>query len=96
MYLVARFKLDMSTVSEFVAWVGVPIVLANAWLTGCLATRFKTRTLTAWSAFLTGCFMIAVVSFQCSANALGNAVSNLRSTRNLPASLRNITIQGGE
>ena len=63
MYLVARFKLEVSTVSEFVAWVGVPIVIANAWLTGFLATRFRTKTLTVWSAFLTGCFMIAVVSF---------------------------------
>ena len=63
MYLVARFKLDVSMVSEFVAWVGVPIVIANAWITGFLAKRYKTRTLAVWSAFLTGCFMIAVVSF---------------------------------
>jgi DHA1 family tetracycline resistance protein-like MFS transporter len=64
MYLVARFHLNVSRVSEFVAWVGVPIALANAWLTGFLASRFTTKTLAIWSAFLTGAFMIAVVSFQ--------------------------------
>ncbi|MGC2400619.1 MAG: MFS transporter [Acidobacteriaceae bacterium] len=63
MYLVARFHLGVSRVSEFVAWVGVPIVIANAWLTGFLAARFKTRTITVWSAALTGAFMIAVVVF---------------------------------
>jgi MFS family permease len=62
MYLVDRFHLGVSQVSEFVAWVGVPIVIANAWLTGFLAARFSTRTLTLWSAFLTGAFMIVVVS----------------------------------
>jgi MFS family permease len=61
MYLVDRFHLGVSQVSEFVAWVGVPIVIANAWLTGFLAARFTTRTLTIWSAFLTGAFMIIVV-----------------------------------
>jgi MFS family permease len=62
MYLVDRFHLGVSQVSEFVAWVGVPIVIANAWLTGFLAARFSTRTLTVWSAFLTGAFMIVVVA----------------------------------
>ena len=61
MYLVDRFHLGVSQVSEFVAWVGVPIVIANAWLTGFLAARFTTKTLTLWSAFLTGAFMIIVV-----------------------------------
>jgi predicted MFS family arabinose efflux permease len=64
MYLVDRFHLDVSQVSEFVAWVGVPIVIANAWLTGFLAARFTTKTLTLWSAFLTGAFMIVVVAIR--------------------------------
>ena len=64
MYLVDRFHLGVSQVSEFVAWVGVPIVIANAWLTGFLAARFRTRTLTVWSAFLTGAFMIVVVAIR--------------------------------
>ncbi|HTZ59469.1 MAG TPA: MFS transporter [Acidobacteriaceae bacterium] len=62
MYLVDRFHLGVSQVSEFVAWVGVPIVIANVWFTGFLAARFTTRTLTIWSAFLTGAFMIVVVA----------------------------------
>lgn len=64
MYLVDRFHLGVSQVSEFVAWVGIPIVIANAWLTGFLAARFSTRTLTVWSAFLTGAFMIVVVAIR--------------------------------
>src|ERR1700733_1741059 len=64
MYLVDRFPLGVSQISEFVAWVGVPIVIANAWLTGFLGARFRTRTLTMWSAFLTGAFMILVVAIR--------------------------------
>jgi len=63
MYLVDRLHLGVSRVSEFVAWVGVPIIIANGWLTGFLASRFQTRTLAAGSALLTGVFMIAVVAF---------------------------------
>jgi MFS family permease len=61
MYLVGHFHLGVSRVSELIAWVGVPIVIANLWLTGFLAARFDTETLTIWSASLTGIFMIAVV-----------------------------------
>ncbi len=60
MYLVDEFHLGVSRMSEFVAWVGVPIVLANVWLTGFLSARFSVQTLTAWSAVLTGVFMMAV------------------------------------
>ena len=61
MYLVAHYHLGVSRVSELIAWVSVPIVISNLWLTGFLATRFDTKTLTVWSATLTGIFMIAVV-----------------------------------
>ena len=61
MYLVDEFHLDVSAMSEYVAWVGVPIVLANLWLTGFLSSRFSIKTLTIWSAALTGVFMIAVI-----------------------------------
>ena len=61
MYLVDEFRLDVSAMSEYVAWVGVPIVLANLWLTGFLSGRFSIKTLTIWSAALTGVFMIAVI-----------------------------------
>jgi predicted MFS family arabinose efflux permease len=61
MYLVDQYHLGVSRVSEFVAWVGVPIVLANLWLTSFLSARFATRTLTVWSGLLTGLMMIVVV-----------------------------------
>jgi MFS family permease len=61
MYLVDQFHLGVSRVSEFVAWVGVPIVLANLWLTSFLSARVATKTLTMWSGFLTGIFMLGIV-----------------------------------
>lgn len=61
MYLVDEFHLGVSRVSEFIAWVGVPIVLANLWLTGFLSARIAVRTLTFWSALLTGIFMVIVI-----------------------------------
>lgn len=61
MYLVDEFHLGVSRVSEFIAWVGVPIVLANLWLTGALSKLIAVRSLTVWSAMLTGVFMIFVV-----------------------------------
>ena len=61
MYLVDEYHLDVSRVSEFVAWVGVPIVIANLWLTSFLSRRFAVKTLAVWSGFLTGVLMILVV-----------------------------------
>ena len=61
MYLVDEFKLGLSKVSEFIAWVGVPIVLANIWLIGFLASRYTPRAITICSAFLTGSFMLFVI-----------------------------------
>jgi MFS family permease len=61
MYLVDEFHLGVSRVSEFVAWVGVPIVLANLWLTSFLSTRFGVKRLAIWFGFLTGLFMLIVV-----------------------------------
>jgi predicted MFS family arabinose efflux permease len=61
MYLVDQFHLGVSRVSEFIAWVGVPIVLANLWLTSLLSARFAIKTIAVWSGFLTGIFMLMVV-----------------------------------
>ncbi len=61
MYLVDQYRLGVSRVSEFIAWVGVPIVLANLWLTSFLSRRFPLKTLTVAAGFLTGLFMIIVV-----------------------------------
>ena len=61
MYLVDEYHLGVSRVSEFVAWVGVPIVIANLWLTSFLSRRFAIKTLTVWSGLLTGVLSIFVV-----------------------------------
>jgi DHA1 family tetracycline resistance protein-like MFS transporter len=61
MYLVDEFGFGVSRESEFVAWVGLPIVLANLWLTGFLARRFASRTLTMASAARTGVSMMVIV-----------------------------------
>ena len=60
MYLVDEFHLNVSRVSEFVAWVAVPIVIANLWLTDFLARHVATRRIVVVSAALTGVGMILV------------------------------------
>jgi DHA1 family tetracycline resistance protein-like MFS transporter len=60
MYLVDAFHLQVSRESAFVAFVAVPIVVANLWLVGALSRRFSTTTMTLVSGALTGLFMIVV------------------------------------
>jgi len=60
MYLVDQFRMGVSTVSEFIAWVAVPIVIANVWLTDFLARRVSTHRIVIVSAVLTGVFMVTV------------------------------------
>ena len=61
MYLVQGFKLDVTEVSDFIAWVGVPIVLVNLGLTGFLTARLPVRTVTIGSALLSGVFFALIV-----------------------------------
>jgi len=60
MYLVDQFHLTVGQVSEFVAWVAVPIVLANIGLTDFFAQRATTEHIVVVSGALTGVFMIVV------------------------------------
>ena len=60
MYVVDEFHLGVSRESELIAWVGVPIILANLWLTGFVSKHIPVTPLTAWTAVLTGIFMIAI------------------------------------
>lgn len=46
MYLVDHFGMGISRESEFIAWVAVPIVLANLFLVGWLSRRIDPRRLT--------------------------------------------------
>jgi len=62
MYLVDEFKMNVEQVSDFIAWVAVPIVLANLWITGFLAKRYEPRVIANYSIALFAVFMIAVVA----------------------------------
>jgi MFS family permease len=46
MYLVDHFGMGISRESEFIAWVAVPIVVANLFLVGALSRRLDPRALT--------------------------------------------------
>jgi MFS family permease len=61
MYLVDEFGLGVSEVSEFVAYVAVPIVIANLWLVGVLSRRFSPRALVIAAALATGVLMALIV-----------------------------------
>ncbi|MGA9868333.1 MAG: MFS transporter [Acetobacteraceae bacterium] len=62
MYLVGQFQLGVSAMSEFVAWVGVPIVLVNLGLTGFLSRHVPLKALTVCSAAATGLLAASVVA----------------------------------
>jgi MFS family permease len=61
MYLVDRFHMGVGRESDFIAWVAVPVVLANLWITGYLASRFSARTITIYSTLLFGILMSVIV-----------------------------------
>lgn len=61
MYLVNQFQLNVSKLSEFIAWVSVPIIIANLWLTAFFTKRFSIPSLVIITALLTGLFMILII-----------------------------------
>ncbi len=61
MYIVDEFKLDISTESEFIAWVAVPIILMNFLVNGAIFRRWSFRTAAVASAVLMGSLMVVVV-----------------------------------
>ncbi len=61
MYLVDEFHMQVGQLSKFIAWVAVPIILANLWLTGFLSRRYSAKSMTIVSALLTGIFMILII-----------------------------------
>jgi DHA1 family tetracycline resistance protein-like MFS transporter len=60
LYLVDRFALGVTRESEFIAWVAVPIVVANLWLLRSLLRRFTAHALIVAAGTLTGVAMIVV------------------------------------
>lgn len=61
MYLVDEFKLGVGKVSEFIAYVAVPIVIANVGLVAALSRRFTARQMVVFSALATGILMAVIV-----------------------------------
>jgi DHA1 family tetracycline resistance protein-like MFS transporter len=61
MYLVDRYHMGVGRVSDFIAWVAVPIVFANLWLTGYLAKRFPPRRITVYSTLLFGILTFVII-----------------------------------
>lgn len=61
MYLVDEFKLGVSKLSEFVAWVAFPIIIVNAGLTGFFAKHFSSWMLTLVTAIGVGVFLEWIV-----------------------------------
>ena len=61
MYLVDRYHMGVGRVSDFIAWVAVPIVFANLWLTGYLAKRFPAMRITIYSTLLFGILTFMII-----------------------------------
>jgi DHA1 family tetracycline resistance protein-like MFS transporter len=62
MYLVDHFGMGISRESEFIAWVAVPIVLANLFLVGWLSKKMDPRRLTVrFGAALAVCLAAVIV-----------------------------------
>jgi DHA1 family tetracycline resistance protein-like MFS transporter len=61
MYLVDEFHLDVSQVSEFIAWVSVPTIIGSLWLAGLIMAKFPVATVAVWSGVLTALAMILIV-----------------------------------
>jgi MFS family permease len=61
MYLVDEFHMGVGQVSEYVAFVAVPIVVANVWLVGALSRRASPRTMVLYSALAMGVLMAIIV-----------------------------------
>jgi MFS family permease len=61
MYLVDEFHMGVGKVSEYVAFVAVPIVVANVWLVGALSRHARPRTMVTYSALAMGVLMAIIV-----------------------------------
>jgi MFS family permease len=61
MYLVDEFHMGVGRVSEYVAFVAFPIVVANVWLVGALSRHARPRTMVLYSALAMGVLMAVIV-----------------------------------
>jgi hypothetical protein len=95
MYLVDAFHLQVSRESAFVAFVAVPIVVANLWLVGALSRQSSTTTMTIASGALTGLFMIVVPLPGILNPALGDPGPDCIGPFGMHAQLRHHDLLGG-
>jgi len=63
MYIVGHFHLNVSRASEFIAWVAVPIIISNMWLTGFLSKKISPKILVFYTSVLLGIFMLSILIF---------------------------------
>ena len=61
MFIVDKFGLDISTESEFIAWVAVPIILMNFFVNALVFKRLSYRMAAVIGGVLMGGFMVIVV-----------------------------------
>ena len=61
MYMVDTFNMQVSKLSEFIAWVAVPIVLSNLFLMGFLSKHIKPKSLVIISVILMGILMFIII-----------------------------------
>jgi DHA1 family tetracycline resistance protein-like MFS transporter len=61
MYLVDEFHMGVGRVSEYVAFVAVPIVIANVWLVGALSRHARPRVMVLYSSLAMGLLMAVIV-----------------------------------
>ncbi|MDF1796733.1 MAG: MFS transporter [Coxiellaceae bacterium] len=61
MYIVDEFNLSVNQESNYIAWVAVPILLTNLFLTGWLAKRVAIKTVLLFSSVLLAIMMVVVV-----------------------------------
>jgi DHA1 family tetracycline resistance protein-like MFS transporter len=61
MYIVDEFGLDVGEVAEYVAYISVPIVIANLWLVAALSRRFEPRAIAMWAAGAAAALMAFIV-----------------------------------
>lgn len=60
MYLVDKYNFSVSTLSVYIAWVAVPVVIANLWLTGYLSKFYTPVKMTIVTSILTGVFIYLI------------------------------------
>ena len=61
MYLVDEFHLNVSQVSEFIAWLSVPIIIGTVWVAGIVTAKFHPARVTVWSGALTAVAILLIV-----------------------------------